>query len=83
MFQPPGFVDPLRPKHVCLLRKSLYGLKQAPRAWFHSFAIFIHGIGSGGARVILPSSFLGKGQILHTLLFYVDDIVLICSTDAL
>ncbi|XP_010430737.2 PREDICTED: uncharacterized protein LOC104714976 [Camelina sativa] len=33
MHQPPGFVDPTRPTHVCLLRKYLYGLKQAPRAW--------------------------------------------------
>jgi len=28
--QPPGFVDPALPDHVCLLQKSLYGLKQAP-----------------------------------------------------
>jgi hypothetical protein len=28
--QPPGFVDPAAPDHVCLLQRSLYGLKQAP-----------------------------------------------------
>nr|GEY83747.1 ribonuclease H-like domain-containing protein [Tanacetum cinerariifolium] len=38
MHQPPGFVDPRYPHHVCLLQKSLYGLKQAPRAWFQRFA---------------------------------------------
>ncbi|GJX00309.1 hypothetical protein Tco_0184222 [Tanacetum coccineum] len=27
-----GFVDPIQPKNVYLLRKALYGLKQAPRA---------------------------------------------------
>ena len=30
--QPPSFVDPVFPDHVCLLQRSLYGLKQAPRA---------------------------------------------------
>ena len=33
MRQPPGFVDPVRPHHLCRLVKALYGLKQAPRAW--------------------------------------------------
>lgn len=32
MSQPLGFVDSMRPNHVCRLRRSLYGLKQAPRA---------------------------------------------------
>ena len=37
MYQPPGFVDPRFPHHVCQLQRSLYGLKQAPRAWFQHF----------------------------------------------
>ncbi|GJS35592.1 ribonuclease H-like domain-containing protein [Tanacetum coccineum] len=40
MRQPPGFRDPQRPNHVCLLQRSLYGLKQAPRAWFQRFAAY-------------------------------------------
>ncbi|GJT34845.1 ribonuclease H-like domain-containing protein, partial [Tanacetum coccineum] len=38
--QPPEFVDPRYPHHVCRLQRSLYGLKQAPRAWFHRFAAY-------------------------------------------
>ena len=38
MVQPPGYVDPALPNHVCLSQKSLYGLKQAPRAWFERFS---------------------------------------------
>ena len=29
MEQPPGYVDPRYPNHVCRLNKALYGLKQA------------------------------------------------------
>ena len=43
--QPPGFVDPTTPDHVCLLQKSLYGLKQAPRAWYQRFASYIRTLG--------------------------------------
>nr|GEX57372.1 ribonuclease H-like domain-containing protein [Tanacetum cinerariifolium] len=41
MHQPPGFVDPRYPQHVCLLQRSLYGLKQAPRAWFQRFVVLL------------------------------------------
>ena len=43
--QPPSFVDPSHPDHVCLLQKSLYGLKQAPRAWYQRFATYIRQLG--------------------------------------
>ena len=34
MHQPPGFIDPHFPHHMCSLNKTLHGLKQAPRAWY-------------------------------------------------
>ncbi|XP_071696718.1 uncharacterized mitochondrial protein AtMg00810-like [Rutidosis leptorrhynchoides] len=37
MKQPPGFVDPRFPNHVCHLKKALYGFKQAPGAWFQLY----------------------------------------------
>lgn len=30
--QPPAFISPTYPHHVCLLKHSLYGLKHVPRA---------------------------------------------------
>jgi len=45
MKQPPGFVDPTLPSHVCRLHKSLYDLKQAPRAWYTHLRDFLLSIG--------------------------------------
>lgn len=45
MSQPPGYVDPANPSHVCLLYKAIYGLKQAPRAWFERFTTQLFHLG--------------------------------------
>ncbi|GKA46102.1 retrotransposon protein, putative, ty1-copia subclass [Tanacetum coccineum] len=47
---PPGFIDPQRPNHVCLLHKSLYGLKQAPRAWFERLSKALFDLGFNGSK---------------------------------
>ncbi|GKF40860.1 putative ribonuclease H-like domain-containing protein [Tanacetum coccineum] len=39
--QPPGFVDPARPKKVYKVVKALYGLHQAPRAWYATLSTFL------------------------------------------
>ncbi|KAK1415538.1 hypothetical protein QVD17_31321 [Tagetes erecta] len=79
MHQPPGFVDPQHPSHVCRLRKSLYGLKQAPRAWYMRF---YHYITSHGFRRSSSDNSLfiyNQGGNRAFLLLYVDDIVLTAS----
>jgi len=81
--QPPGFIDPAHPDHVCLLQKSLYGLKQAPRAWYQRFATYIRQLGFVSS-VSDTSLFVYKdGSQIAYLLLYVDDIVLTASSDAL
>ena len=45
MRQPPGFVDPARPNHLCCLFKALYGLKQAPRAWHARLGSVLRALG--------------------------------------
>jgi len=83
MHQPPGFVDPQRPSHVCRLKKSLYGLKQAPRAWYMRFYNYIttHGF----RRSMSDNSLFvyNHGQDRAFLLLYVDDIVLTASNPQL
>ncbi|GJV31640.1 ribonuclease H-like domain-containing protein [Tanacetum coccineum] len=83
MHQPPGFRDPTHPDHVCLLQRSLYGLKQAPRAWFERFAAYITRVGFSHNRC--GSSLFIYRQEMDTayLLLYVDDIVLIASSELL
>lgn len=43
--QPPGFQDPSKLDHVCLLHKSLYGLKQSARCWFQKLREVLHTLG--------------------------------------
>lgn len=81
--QPPGFIDPGTPEHVCRLQKSLYGLKQAPRAWYQRFATFVRKLGFVASTFDTSLFILREGMSLAYLLLYVDDIVLTASSSAL
>ncbi|KAL4560332.1 hypothetical protein LXL04_032482 [Taraxacum kok-saghyz] len=76
MEQPPGFIHPQFPSHVCKLKKSLYGLKQAPRAWYIELTTFLLSVGFRKSRAD-PSLFVyNHHNILAYLIVYVDDFVL-------
>ncbi|KAJ9560958.1 hypothetical protein OSB04_006118 [Centaurea solstitialis] len=76
MIQPPGFVHPQFPTHICKLKKSLYGLKQAPRMWYIELTTFLLSLGFGKSRAD-PSLFIyNQGGILAYLIVNVDDLVL-------
>ncbi|CAH9134798.1 unnamed protein product [Cuscuta epithymum] len=83
MHQPPGFTDPSRPSHVCLLKKSLYGLKQAPRAWYHRFASHAAKLDFHHSKVDHSLFIYHHNGTTAYLLLYVDDIVLTTSTPTL
>lgn len=76
MTQPSGFVDPLKPDHVCHLHKALYGLKQSPRAWFDKFSTYLLEF-NFVCSTRDPSLFVYmKGKDVIMLLLYVDDMLI-------
>jgi hypothetical protein len=81
--QPAGFVDSSCPDMVCRLNRSLYGLKQAPRAWNHRFAAFLRSLGFVEAKSDTSLFIFHHGAETAYLLLYVDDIVLITSSELL
>lgn len=83
MDQPPGFVDPQLPNHVCKLSKALYGLKQAPRAWFHRLSKFLLSNGFLCSRAD-PSLFIyARNSCIMYLLVYVDDLILTGNNESI
>ena len=80
MFQPPGFVDPAKPKHVCKLKRSIYGLKQASRAWNAHFVSFITNHGFTQSKSDTSLFVYRKNGDRAYLLLYVDDIIVTAST---
>jgi hypothetical protein len=81
--QPPGFVDPAAPDHVCLLLKSLYDLKQAPHAWYQRFASFIRQLGFAALTSDTSLFVYKEGVSVAYLLLYVDDIILTALSSTL
>jgi hypothetical protein len=78
-----GFVDSAHPDHVCHLNRPLYGLKQAPRVWYTRFTSHILSLGFVGARSDTSLVVYRHGLDTTYLLLYVDDMILIMSSDSL
>ncbi|CAM8930881.1 unnamed protein product [Rhodiola kirilowii] len=77
MCQPEGFVDKMKPDHVCLLRKSIYGLKQSPRQWNKKFDSCMLDLGFLRSKY---DTCLYLKRVKNATLFvllYVDDLLLI------
>ena len=76
MAQPPGFVDPAYPSHVCHLKKAIYGLKQAPRAWYNELRQFLLENGFVNSHSDTSLFILNTNGCILFLLVYVDDIII-------
>ncbi|KAJ0852435.1 putative RNA-directed DNA polymerase [Helianthus annuus] len=76
MVQPPGYVHPQFPNHVCKLKKSLYGLKQAPRAWYNELTNFLLQFGFHKSLSDASLFIYNRHNTTCYFMVYVDDIVL-------
>ena len=94
MMQPPGFVHPEFPNHVCKLEKALYGLKQSPCAWFTKlkqspcawFTKLSHALSQWSFTSFLADSsmFIYKSNsIFLVILIYVDDIITVTHSESI
>jgi Reverse transcriptase (RNA-dependent DNA polymerase) len=45
MTQPPGYIDPRYPNHICKLLKGFYGFKQAGQIWHGTIIAYVEEIG--------------------------------------
>lgn len=78
MMQPPGFVHPQFPQHICKLKKALYDLKSWVywyKAWYKELSFFL--LDTSFTNTISDASLLiyNKNGIIVYMLVYVDDIV--------
>jgi hypothetical protein len=81
MRQPPGFEDGSQPHYLCRLDKALYGLKQAPRAWHAHLSTVLGGLGFTSSTADTSLFILRRPDITLYLLIYVDDIIVVSSSD--
>jgi hypothetical protein len=77
MTQPPGFVHPSFPNHICRLHKAIYGLKQTPRAWFSRLSQRLLALGFHGSKSDTSLFIHNSDTELIFFLIYVDDIIVI------
>ncbi|KAL3819930.1 hypothetical protein ACJIZ3_005835 [Penstemon smallii] len=80
MSQPPGYIHPQYPNHVCKLHKSLYGLRQAPRAWFSKLSDKLKSLGFQESKADTSLFIFRKSAIIIFILIYVDDILITGSS---
>jgi hypothetical protein len=82
MNQPPDFHDASHPGYVCKLDKTLYGLKQAPRAWYSQLSAKLVLLGFHASKANTSLFMYRRAKVQMYLLIYVDDIIIVSSTDA-
>lgn len=81
MQQPPHYIDPKFPHHVCKLNKAIYGIKQSPRQWYLKLHIFLISHGYTRLQSDLTIYTRHTSTIFLVLAVYVDDLSIMCNSE--
>jgi hypothetical protein len=81
MRQLPGYQDKSHPNYVCKLDKVLYGLKQAPRSWYSRLSKKLIELSFNSSKEDTSLFFYSHNGITMFMLIYVDDIIVVSSSD--
>jgi histone deacetylase 1/2 len=82
MKQPPGYENERRPTYICKLDKALYGLKQAPRAWYSRLSSQLTNFGFVASKSDTSLFIYRKFGVTIFMLIYVDDIIVVSSSES-
>jgi hypothetical protein len=66
---------------VCKLDKALYDLKEAPRAWYSKLSAKLISLGFHASKADVSLFFYNKGDIIIFVLVFVDDIIMVSSSE--
>jgi hypothetical protein len=80
MRHPHGYEDKSMPNYVCKLDKVLYGFKQAPRAWFSWLSAKLLSLDFKASKADTSLFYFNKDDVSMFILVYVDDIIVVSST---
>jgi hypothetical protein len=81
MKQPPGYEDQSHPNYVCKLDKALYELKQAPHAWYSRLSKKLIELGFNSSKADTSLFFYSHHGITMFKLIYVDDTIVVSSSN--
>jgi hypothetical protein len=81
MKRPPRYYSSTHPNLVCKLDKALYGLKQAPRAWYSRLSTKFAWLGFLASQADTSLFIYHRGQVHIFLLIYVNDIIIVNSSN--
>jgi hypothetical protein len=82
MRQPHGYENKDTPNYVCKLDKAIYGLKQAPWTWYFWLSSKMQMLGFSPSKGDTSLFFLHSKSVTIYVLVYVDDIIVVSSSQS-